>query len=362
MRARTFTAVLLLAIATPVHAGQVDRAKVTLGALVDEADRVVLARVEATSETSVTLAVLETVKGGSVARLTLPRDGEVAWKEGERVLVSVRLDASGEPLALGSVFEKIDATAEATATELVRAARERLPRLDEETGALRLELYRELDSAIARLREDAALELSAHRELAANDDERAYVGRALTTRGATPELLEVVRRLAPKALLEPTLKAARAAEDDATRAAAARALDAIDRTAALRALGDDLAGKNDARSLQAARLLGSVSGEEAALLLARRLDDGRPAIRTAALKALGGSEGARSVTEQLEGVMRQPQTPEEGELAAAVLARSGGGAALARAEANEATPERLRELVMKLRAEPVAASGVILGR
>ncbi|MEZ0230178.1 MAG: hypothetical protein ACAI25_16265, partial [Planctomycetota bacterium] len=79
-------AVLVLACALPAFAGQVDRAKVTLGALVDECDRVLLVRVESANEQRVTLSVLETVKGSALARLSLPVDGAVKWREGERAL------------------------------------------------------------------------------------------------------------------------------------------------------------------------------------------------------------------------------------------------------------------------------------
>ncbi len=361
MRATICSTLLLVACALPAFAGQVDRAKVTLGALVDECDRVVLARVESVREASVTLAVLETVKGGAVARLNVPA-GDVTWKEGERALVLVRTDANGEPLALGSSYQKIDAATDAAAAELVRAAKSRLPRLEGDDAQTRGELFKGLESPNPRLREDAAIELGAHRELAPTDAERAILGRTLLEREANPDLLELARRLASPGLLAPVLGAARGAKDDATCAAAARALDAIDKDSAIRSLGEDLSGRDEARSTQAARVLAGIAGEEAAKLLAARLDDGRLAVRKAALRGLADADCAAKVAAKLARVLEQPQSPEEAELAAAALARAGAGAELAKAEKAERMPEKLRALVKELRADPISGSRRVLDR
>ena len=350
-------ALLTLALAAPALAEVTDRVSLTLGALADGCDRIVLARVVSLEQERVQLEVLDVLKGRPTPIPSLAR-GDVSWRGEELALLFLDEAPDGTPAPPRTAWHKLSAPDPATRDHLLEVVRGRLPTIGGDPTRLRGALFAQLASPVARVREDAALELLGWRELAPEPADRVALRAALEREPARPELLELAARLPEPGLLAPALAAGRGARDARTRLLAAEALRAIDEAGALAALASDLRGDQRQAASAAARLVGALGGPAAERLLAAALSDPRPEVRRGALAGLG--EAARrglSDPAPLLSLARGPER-EAARKAIAALARAADGASLRQLETSLQDPE-LRGLVARLRAEPTAAQELL---
>lgn len=343
---------LLLAWTGRAGAEVTDRASVTLGALADRCDRVVLARVTALEQDQVELEVLDVLKGRATPLPGLAR-GALSWRLQELALLFLDEGPDGATLPPRTAWHKLSVPDEAARDHLLEVVRGRLPALGGDPSTLRAALFAQLASPLARVREDAGLDLLGWSRLEPTATERAALRRALEAE-ARPELLELAGRLPEPGLLAPLLAIGRAATSARTRTLTAEALRAVDEAGALRALEPELKDGARGGAAAAARLIGAVGGPAAERLLAGALADPRPEVKKAALAGLGDA-AARGLSDSapLLAVARGPER-EAARRALATLARAADGAALSQLEATLADPQ-LRELAARLRADPLLA-------
>lgn len=356
---------LVLGAAAPALATQVDRAGVTLGRLVDDLDLALVVRVQAVEERSdgdqVTLDVLEVLRGPAPATpLRLALSHEVAHdlraRPGERLVVFLALDARGRVLAPVTVWQAVRVDDDA-ALELVAAAiASRAPTIGGDPRALERALFEQLEAAHDRVRDDAALDLLAFRQLSPEPASVGALERALE-RAPTPWLGLLAQRVRAPELVPSLLVAVRAARADAARQAAAEALEAIDPEAAAEALAADVDAPDVRTATVAVAGLGALTAPRARARLALALDDARPPVRTAALRALGERATPDALARLARMAWDGPEPEARGALAA--LARAGDGGTLERVEAERPDPER-RALAAALRADPVTLAAQVL--
>lgn len=335
-------------VAAPVaRASVVARERVTIGALSDESDRVVIARVRAATP-RVQLDVEQTLKGRHVAQVELPASEHVALQPGERALFFLR---GRDPAALRPLvtpFQRIPVPDNAAAAELSDAVQSRLPRLSGAPAALPAALFLQLRARLARVRADAAWDLLALRRLQPDAAQQLALRQALDA-GVDEPLLLLAARFPHQALL-PAVQLAQRSPDPHLARLAAAALDAIDPSAALAAASRDLLGPDLLRARGAVHLAGRLSG--GAQLLQDALLDVRPQVREAALRALAIRELDAPEVTALERHLTQTSEPKEAAQALAVLALAGEGQALLRAERSHPDPAT-RRLARELRKEPL---------
>jgi hypothetical protein len=316
-------AALASSVPAPLEASQVPRERVTLGALSDAADLVVMARVEHAGPT-VELVVEDTLKGPTRATWSLPA-GELSWSTGERCLLF--LDRDGEELrAPATSWQKI--VVDEHGDHLLEVVRGRLPQITFEptgdpTADLRRALFEQLDSPLARVRADAALDLLAWRDLAPDTAELRLLRTALEGE-PTEDLVRLAERTSSPLLIDALVQAMRGAADAPTRHAAGECLATLDPTSVLAAIAD-----------------------------------ARPQVRRAALAGLAARgdlspAGASAVRE-----LAWRSSPEVTRWALATLAACADGAALREVSTDHPDPA-VRELATRLRADPVALSRRLL--
>lgn len=341
------TLALLLGLGVPAAASVVARERVTIGALSDESDRVVIARVRAASP-RVQLEVERTLKSNHVAVVELAPSEHVTLQVGERALFFLR---GRDPAALRPLvtnFQRVAVPDNAAAAELADAVQSRLPRLGGNPGGLPGALFAQLRARLPRVRLDAAWDLLTLRRLQPDASQRVALKQALDA-GVNEPLLLLATRFPAQDLL-PAVQLAQRGTDPHLAALAAQALDAIDPSAALAAASRDLLGPNLLRARSAVHLAGQLGG--GAQLLESALLDARPQVREAALRALGTRDLGPSEVAALERHLTQTSLPAEAAQALAVLALGGEGQALLRAEQTHPDPAT-RRLARELRAEPL---------
>lgn len=350
---------VLAGAAAPAAASVVPREQLTLGALADRSDRIVLTRVQGTAD-PVPLEVLETLRGRRAPGLALPR-GELAWTPGALVLVFVDEGDDGRPRALAHALQRVVVDDLAAAAHLVEVVRERLPRVGGDPAALARGLFEQLASPLARVRDDAALDLLRRERLTAGEGERAALAAALD-REASAELLLLAARLPSPALLGPALRAAREARDPRVLVSAAAALRAIDAPGAVPALLELVARPDEERAARAALVLGALGGAATDEAVDEALGEPRPVVRAALLDGLAEAarRGALDAADRLPA-LAWADDPALAARGLALLALAGRGADLARAEAQHPDPT-LRALAARLRGDPVVEAERALRR
>ncbi|HBP19869.1 MAG TPA: hypothetical protein DEA08_19025 [Planctomycetes bacterium] len=337
----------LLGLSTPAAASVVARERVSLGALSDESDRVVIARVRAATP-RVQLEVERTLKGAHVAVVELPASEHVLLQVGERALFFLRGRDPADLRPLVTPFQRVAVTDNAAASELTDAVQSRLPRLGGNPAALPAALFDQLRARLVRVREDAAWDLLTLRRLQPDASQQSALKQALDA-GVNEPLLLLAERFPHQTLL-PAVQLAQRGADPHLAQLAARALDAIDPSAALAAASRDLLGPNLLRARSAVHLAGHLGG--GAQLLQDALLDARPQVREAALRALATRDLGAAEVAALERHLTQTTQPREAAQALAVLALAGEGQALLRAEQTHPDPAT-RRLARELRAEPL---------
>jgi len=356
--ARALALTLALAGAPAALAVQVERRAVTIGALADSADRVVLARVAAVGPDAVDLAVDRTLKGPAATRLSLPRGAVGGWAPGARAVLFLDAGPAGALRPLLTAWQRVSVPA-AGAADLVDAVRGGRPRGGGDPGAVQAALFDQLESSVPRLRVDAALDLLGFRALTPTAADLVHLRRALAAHD-DPALLELAGRAGAADLLPAVLAAARGGRDDRARRAAASALGAIDADAAVAALALDLGGADAGAAAAAALTLGRLDTAAARAALADALRDPRPDVRRDALRAVGETSGAGLDPGPLTDLVWDPATdPADARRAVAALAWAAEGAALIRVERGHPDPD-LRALAAALRADPVEPARAIL--
>jgi hypothetical protein len=343
----------LAAFGAVAGAHSLPRERLTLGRLADDCDVVAVGRVDRVAGRTATFVVEELLKGEPATELLVPIAPDVPFTLGERIVLFLRVGEDGRLLAPETVFEKLVLDGKTPAHVLVEAVRRRLPRLGGPPASTAA-LFADLECRDERIRDDAALEILAHVSLEAGEPEHLALGRAIRAR-ATPELLAIAGRLGGESLLAPVLEAARAATDPRMSEAAGRALAAIG--AAIEPLVEDLAPPDSGQAIRSARALGAMGTDASARALGERLGDERRDVRLAALDGLARSRRAEVVASALERVV-EARDHDEAARAAAILARAGAGASLARVAASG--DAETRALVARLRADPVRASREVL--
>ncbi len=351
-------------VAAPAFAETVAREQVTLGRLVDSSNRVVLAKVSAAPAGKVHLEVEEAVKGAKTPfDASTPADrtccNEAKVKEGDRGLFFV--SPSGD-------FHFVAAASDEDAKALVAATRTRLVTVGGAKDGLRKDLIAQLASSCRRVREDAAFDLSASKDLVTDAASRTAVANALAAAvkaGESPTvLLGLAARTPSPAILDAAMQAALVAKDDATFDAAAKAVRAVEDGAVtvtprlLEALQDGMRGGEQAAT--AARFLGRLGGEGVVPALAKALSSDRAELRRGAIDGLAHvTTDGGSAAEALDGVLRAPRNAEETRLALAGLATLPEGARLL-ANAAKTNPDGdTRRLAHRLTLDPVQTARII---
>lgn len=341
---------VLLALAGASRADLVDRQQVTLGALADGSDRIVLARLAGHEPAQVRFEVQDLLKGRNAPVLHLPR-GKLAWPATGTFVLFLDEGEDGSLLALSSAWQRVLVPDAAARDHLLAVVRGRLPSVGGDPRGLESALFAQLESPLERVREDAGLELLARTQLAPGNEERAALRRALVHESRT-ELLELAARLPEPTLLAPLLRAGRTATRTRERTLAGAALRAVDPVSAQAALERDLESPAPEVVVGAAHLLGALGGAPAERVLARLLADGRAPVRAAALSALAvAAETELHDPAPLLDLARGPDRA-AARKALAILARAAAGAALKQLETELQDPE-LKALAAALRKEPV---------
>ncbi|MEZ0227478.1 MAG: HEAT repeat domain-containing protein, partial [Planctomycetota bacterium] len=339
-------------VATPAFAETVAREQVTLGRLADASNRVVLAKVSDAPAGKVRLDVEEAVKGAKTSfDASTPSDrtccGETHVKAGDRGLFFV--SPSGD-------FHFIAAASDADAQALVAAARTRLVTVGGAKDGLRKDLLAQLASSNRRVREDAALDLVAIKDLVTDGASRTAVANALAAAVKAGEPATTLLGLAVKtpspAALEPAMQAALSAKDDATFDAAAKAVRAVE-DGAVTVTPRLLEALQGEQAPTAARFLGRLGGEGVVPALAKALSSDKAELRRAAIDGLSRvpADGG-SAAEALDSVLRAPRNAEETRLVLAALATLPEGARLL-ANAAKTNPDgATRRLAHRLTLDP----------
>jgi hypothetical protein len=350
----------LFALVAPALASQVDRAQVTLGRLVDDTESALIVRVsgvdvEARAVDLVVAAVIDGPEVGETLRLVLAPDvlHDLAPREGQRFALLLSLGQDRRPVAPATVWQAVRLADDAAVEVVTAAVRSRVPTIDGDPTALERALFAQLESRVDRVREDAALDLLAFRALAPAPGDVGVLGRALE-RAPSPELIALAARLGEPALVSPLLAVARSRTADAgARAGAAAALAALDPETALEVFTADVDAADVGRAALAVEALGALPG--ASSRVTQALDDPRPAVRVAALRALGERPSAEAIARLEVMAWEGP----DARRALAALARAGAGRSLAVLE-REHGDAALRELAGALRRDPVYLADEVL--
>lgn len=360
MKTNAFVVVAVGSLLTaPAFAEQVARDQVTLGRLADSSNRIVLAKVADAPAGKLRLEVEEAVVGAKTPfDASAPADraccGESHVKAGDRGLFFV--SPSGE-------FHYVAVSSDADASALVAATRTRLVTIGGARGGLQKNLLEQLASSSRRVREDAAFDLAALEDLAADEGVKARVASALAAAVKANEpatvLLGLAARAPSLAAIEPALEAALVAKDEATFDAAAKLVRSVEEGPALvmTQLGEALQGE---QAPTAARLLGRVGGEGVVAALSKTLTSERAELRRAAIDGLSRVPNDRgAAVEVLSGVVSKPLAAEDARLALAGLAGLPEGAKLVATAARSNPDGAVRRLAYRLTQDPVQTARLI---
>ncbi len=368
-------AFLLAALAALVTAPQaaahvVDRSSVTVSRLADESHRIVVARVEAAGPVGVRLTVLRVLRGAAAQALVLPPSSDPGcsptWEPG----ATVALFLGREDAAPATAWHVVPLRSEAEVAAFAAALEALAPTLGAADAtplgdAPRAARFALLGSPVARLRDDAALDLAGWRgEAALRDAERSALRGALDGEQPGAEVMALAARWPEAAFVPSLLRAARAASEEPAaeerRAVAARALVACGGVEAVSGLAADLQSAELPVALRAARALGAANGPEAARALARALADERAPLRAELVRALARTDAPAAHDGVLEalGAFADAAPAAQARRAVAALARLGAGPALRRLEADHADAG-VRALAGSLRRDPLEADALL---
>lgn len=367
-----FTLALLLLLAPAAVAHQVDRAQVTVSRLAEESHRIAVARVEAASPGGVRLTLLRALRGPGSAgsALVLPASSDPGctpvWEAGATVGLFLGRDDAAPATAWHVVALRSEAEVAAFAAALDALAPTVTPGDATPLGdAPRAARFALLGSPVARLRDDAALDLAGWRgEAPLTAAERGALRAALDAEQVGAEAVALAARWPEAAFVPALLRGARAAQEDpaaeARRAVAARALVACGGVEGVATLAADLQSADLAVALRAARALGAANAPPAAQALGRALGDERPALRAELVRALARTDAASAREGVLEplAAFADAAPPAEARRAVAALARLGAGAALRRIEEQHADAG-VRQLAARLRKDPLEADALL---
>lgn len=374
---RITLALLLAALAALVAAPEaaahvVDRASVTVSRLADESHRIVVARVDAAGPTGVRVTLLRALRGPGApgAVLLLPASSDPGCTPEWEVGATVALFLGREDAAPATAWHVVALRSEAEVSAFAAALEALSPTLGAADAtplgdAPRAARFTLLGSPVARLRDDAALDLAGWRgEGALRDAERSALRAALDGEQPSGEVVALAARWPDPAFVPALLRAARAASEEPAaeerRAIAARALVACGGVEAVAGLAADLQSAELPVALRAARALGAANGPEAARALARALADERATLRRELVRALAriDAPAAREGVLEALAAFADAAPPEQARRAVAALARLGAGPALRRLEADH--PDAgVRELAASLRGDPLEADALL---
>lgn len=339
----------LLALQAPADASVVARERVSVGALSDGSDAILVAEVTATSP-KLTLQVSSVLRGPALTRVELDPGRYVRFRAGQRAVFFLRRAPGGAWRPLVTEYQRILLVDPAREAELLAAIRGRIPSLYGSATALAQSLFDQLGSSQGRLREDAAWDLLRLRAHTPTAGQRAKLLAALRRAPSVP-LLRVCARWPEQGMLQPTLDIARQNPGD-LRDEAARALKAIDPGGAINALENDLRLGTRIGGLHATGVAGALDDGGASQLLARALGHRLEEVRYEAIKGLAHRELDALQIASLEVAIWTPNSRRVSSAAVAALALTAPGAMLKRVADHHPEPE-LRRLAQALRREPI---------